>query len=126
MSKEIEYVYSPGAGRMIAVRAEIEDDIPVKKSRDRRSLFVKVPLIWLDKLTEINATGPTYRVAHDILWRSFRARGSRVVTVPNIAGVSRNGRRVALLKLEAAGLISIKRKAKKSPAVTVLHGPGRD
>ena len=60
------------------------------------------------------------------LWLTYRAWKTRSnkIAVPNGAlaefGVSREIKRRALLQLEAAGLIAVDRKSRKTPEVTLL------
>jgi hypothetical protein len=94
---------------------------PKRKPRARRRLFVLVPLVWMDRLNQIKANACTYRVALHILWKSFQRRGEPITMPNNIPGVSsRSAKRLALLQLEKAKLISVERRQTKSPIVTVL------
>jgi hypothetical protein len=93
---------------------------PKRKPRTRLRLFVLVPLVWIDRLDEINAHAYTFRVAHYILWKSFQRRGEPITIPNNISRVGRRGKWAALKQLEKAKLISVKRRQTKSPIVTVL------
>jgi hypothetical protein len=61
------------------------------------------------------------------LWLQHQARktGKRIIPVPNGAvaryGVSRESKRLALRQWEAAGLIMVERKSRKTPVVTLLR-----
>jgi hypothetical protein len=103
------------SGKRVAVET-LDTGIGPKPKRGR---FVKFPLVWFDRLGEINASGSTYRVAIHILQRAWQRRSS-TIKLPNVNRVSRNGRRAALQQLERAGLITVDRQPKRSPVVTVL------
>ena len=116
MSGERRYIFRHG--KRIEVET-LDTGLEAKARARRRQRFVKLPLAWFDRLGEINASGSTYRVAIYILWKAW-SRREHVVKFPQVPGVSRNGRRIALRKLELAGLISINQRPKRSPIVTVL------
>jgi hypothetical protein len=88
-----------------------------KVRRGRPTSFVKLPLVWVDKLDQIDASGATYRVAIHLLQRAWRGATTKL---PRVSRVSRNGKRAALHQLELAGLISVERRSRKSPIVTML------
>lgn len=94
------------------------------KAAGKGGEFVRLPTVWVERLSNIpGADASTYRVAIEILRRRFKAwHKHRPLRLPgDIPGVSRKGRRSALRKLEAAGLIIINRAFGKSPLVTPLH-----
>ena len=90
-----------------------------KQSKDA---FVKVPLWWIREATKATDT-PMALVAIELLHTAFRARSSSF-TLPNgrLAkwGVSRESKRRALQRLEAAGLILVERRPRKTPKVTLV------
>jgi hypothetical protein len=94
-----------------------------KKIRKRREHFTQVPGIWKERLTKVRYIS-TYRVALHILMRDFETRG-KPFTLSNgalaLESVSRLQKWRALSELEAAGLIRIERRERKTPQVTVLH-----
>ena len=96
-------------------------DVP-KIRRARAETFVKVPLEWARKASAAIET-PKMMVLLYLLYRAWREH-SDTITLPNNAltdyGVSRKLKRRALQQLEAAGLITIKRRAGKSPTVTLV------
>jgi hypothetical protein len=110
----VSYVFRHG--KRIAIETL---DVGINPKPKPGGRFVKLPLRWLDRLDEINASGSTYRMATHILRRAWQRR-SMTVKLPQVGRVSRNGRRAALRKLELAGLITVDRQPKKSPVVTVL------
>ncbi len=87
-------------GRRIAV--ETIDTGITRKSRAARSKgrFVMLPMAWVSKLAEINASGTTYRVAIHLLLQTWQRKA------PTIK--------------HRAGLISVERRPAKSPMITVL------
>jgi hypothetical protein len=94
-----------------------------KKIRKRREHFIQVPGIWKERLTKVRYIS-TYRVALHVLMRDFETRG-KPFTLSNgalaLENVSRLQKWRALSELEAAGLIRIERRERKTPQVTVLH-----
>jgi hypothetical protein len=93
------------------------------KIRQRRKHFIQVPGIWKERLTKVKYTA-TYRVALHILMRDFETRG-KPFTLSNGALALENVTRLqkwrALSELEAAELIRIERRERKTPQITVLH-----
>jgi hypothetical protein len=102
--------------------AEVPATTP-KKIKRRREHFTKVPGIWKERLTKVRYIA-TYRVALHILMRDFETRGESF-TLSNgalmVEGVASGTKWRALRELEQAGLITIERRARKSPRITALH-----
>jgi hypothetical protein len=88
----------------------------------RRRHFVMVPWTWLEKLAAARYVA-TYRVAHHILYWHWKEHGEPF-TLSNgimaIEGVSRWQKWRALGELEKLGLITIERRRRKTPRITVL------
>jgi len=100
--------------------AELQAAAPVK--RKKTEPFVKVPLgTAMKACTAMRCQG-----AAVWLWLVYRAwkTQSTTVAVPNGAltklGINREAKRVALQRLEEAGLITVERLPKKTPTVTML------
>ena len=94
------------------------------KPKKRRQHFVRVPWMWMEKL--IGCRGQTLRVAFVVLYLDWKAKGRPVKLankLPQMVGVSRRAKWRALNDLESIGLISVERRAKKSPIVQVQHEP---
>jgi hypothetical protein len=94
------------------------------KPKKRRQHFVRVPWMWMEKL--IGCRGQTLRVAFVVLYLDWKAKGRPVKLankLPQMVGVSRRAKWRALNDLESIGLISVERRAKKSPMVQVQHEP---
>jgi hypothetical protein len=93
-----------------------------EKIRKRREHFVKVPWTWIERLVGARYIA-TYRVAHHVLYRHWKGRGEPF-TLANgmleMEGVERRAKWRALLELERLGLITIERRPRKSPRITVL------
>ena len=101
-------------------RAELEAAAPVK--RKKSELFAML------RLAPAAAAYRAMNCPKAMVWawlmQQTRMKGNLTVAVPNGAltkwGVSREIKRRALQQLEAAGLITIERPAKKTPVVTIV------
>jgi hypothetical protein len=94
------------------------------KPKKRRQHFVRVPWMWMEKL--IGCRGQTLRVAFVVLYLDWKAKGQPVKLankLPQMAGVGRRAKWRALADLERLGLISVERRARKSPIVQVQYEP---
>jgi hypothetical protein len=94
---------------------------PIKIAK-RRGHFVKVPFEWLERLS--GARGQVYALALHLLYLSWKAKGSPVKLANGmlkIDGIGRGAKWRALAELERRGLITIQRRPRKSPLVTVNH-----
>jgi hypothetical protein len=91
------------------------------KTKERRKHFVKVPWTWVEKLTAARHIA-THRVALYVLYRHWKAGGSPF-TLSNMAvadvGVNRWRKWDALGELERLGLITIERRQRKTPRITI-------
>jgi len=89
-------------------------------TRKQRESFIKVPMVWWEKLA--GASGPTWRVAVYLLHLHWRQHG-KPFKLPNktlkASGVNRYAKRRALLYLERLGLIGVDWRPRKSPLVSV-------
>jgi hypothetical protein len=93
-----------------------------KKIRQRRQQFVQVPWTWLERLAQSQSAN-TYRVAHTLLFIHWKAKGGPIKLANGMLamdGVSRYAKRRALAELERFGLITINRRQRKSPIVTLI------
>ena len=89
-------------------------------------LFTQFPWLWLDVLAKPRASSATFLVAAVLLYEAWQlsSHGLRpVVKLTNAklrrVGVDRRAKRVALLTLERRKLVSVERRGRKSPQVTV-------
>jgi hypothetical protein len=96
--------------------------VPRKVARKRQH-FTMVPGIWAERLTRARFIA-TYRVALHLLYQHWWQRGQSF-TLSNgaIASVSRRMKWRALAELEQLGLVSIERRPRKSPIITILVAP---
>lgn len=96
-----------------------------RRSQRRKHQFIKVPLVWADRLGTARYAA-TLKVAHHLLRDHFRG-GGRPVPLANVAlarsGVSRHQKWRALRELERLGLVRIESRARKSPIVAVIVEP---
>jgi hypothetical protein len=87
----------------------------------RKETFVKVPLWWFEQATRATKTQQAF-VALWLLHLAWKA-SSTTFPLPNgkLAGhgAGRKAKARALASLEAAGLITVKRRPGKTPAVTL-------
>jgi hypothetical protein len=90
-------------------------------SRKRRH-FIKVPVLWSERLAEAHHIA-SYRVALHLLYQTWK-RGGQPVLLPNgpliAEGIARGTKWRALKELERLGLITIERRKRKAPRITVL------
>jgi hypothetical protein len=93
-----------------------------KKIRQRRQQFVKVPWTWLERLAQSRSAN-TYRVAVTLLYLHWKGNGEPTKLANGMLamdGVSRYAKRRALIELERFELITIKRRQRRSPIVTLI------
>jgi hypothetical protein len=109
--------------------SEVPDSqIPTRKvesPRDRRrcNLFIPaIPLKWFDRACCL--PGKALAVGL-ILWRLVKMRKSDTVPLTTTTlkqhGLGRWAKYKALESLENAGLVSVRRRIKKNPEVTLIH-----
>jgi hypothetical protein len=100
---------------------ELEARAP--KKRKKAEPWVKVPLALTAKAAAATNT-QKFMVWTWLLYRAWLT-GSATVPLPNGAlakyGVNRKSKTLALRQLEAAGLITVERRSRKTPIVTLLH-----
>ena len=104
--------FQPGDARWAAVP---------KKIRQRRQQFVLVPWTWIERLAQSQSAN-TYRVALTLLFLHWKGNGDPIKLANGmlaIDGVSRSSKWRALSELERFGLITISRRHKKSPIITL-------
>jgi hypothetical protein len=87
--------------------------------------FVKVPLWWAEQAAR--AVNSSQMFVCIWLLRLAWEKHSTTFPLANAGlakwGISREAKRRALASLEKAGLISVQRRAKRSPIVTLLYLP---
>jgi hypothetical protein len=108
-------------GRRIEVET-LDTGPPTKKRQRREGTFVQVPLQWASKaLTATNSKKAMVCVY--LLYCAWRKK-SDTFALPNGAlaefGVSRKIKYRALRQLEAAGLIVIEHRPRRTPIITLI------
>ena len=97
-----------------------------RKPRDSNNYFVRFPMIWAEELAKIRAGANTYRVALGLVFECWDKEYAPVKFTNVLLakmGVDRKGKAAALKQLEAAKLISVEGRDKKSPLVTLRFMP---
>ena len=93
-----------------------------KKIQKQRQHFVKVPWPWVERLRAAKNTA-TYRVALYLLYQHWKGGGAPV-TLSNTAiaseGVTRWGKWEALRELDQLGLVTVEKRKRRSPRITVI------
>jgi hypothetical protein len=96
-----------------------------KRIKKRHRQFVQVPLTLIDKVTR-NSRDKTFAVLCHLLHEVWK-QGGGPIKVPNgflnKLGVGRGAKSRALKKLELLGIISVERRDRKSPTVTIIDRP---
>jgi hypothetical protein len=89
--------------------------------RKRQGHFVMVPWCWVEKLK--GKPWYVYHVAFFLLYLRWRRGDHGPIKLASgmlvLDGVSRNSKRRALKELEDLGLISVERRLRKSPIITI-------
>lgn len=93
-----------------------------EKLRKQRRHFVKVPWVWVERLANARHIA-TYRVALHVLYRHWKGNGLPF-TLSNTAvadeGVTQWRKWDALRELEQLGLVTVERRTRRSPRITVI------
>jgi len=95
-------------------------------ARHRRQLFIRMPLIWADRLNGARLVA-TYKVALHLLHEEFKDHGISIRLANGALeakGVTRWQKWRAIEELEGLGLIEVKRRPRKSPEITLLYPEG--
>src|SRR5262249_45370374 len=104
------------------INIKISEPPGEKIRRRREDTFTLMPLQWAAKMTAATET-PRAMVGVWLLYRAWETKSS-TFEVPNGAlaafGVSPDVKRRALWQFEAAGLIKVEWRGRKSPIVTLL------
>jgi LmbE family N-acetylglucosaminyl deacetylase len=93
-----------------------------KKIRRQRQHFVKVPWRWVERLAKARHIA-TYRVALHVLYRHWKGGGLPfALSNTAVAGEGVRPRRKweALQELEHLGLVTVERRRRRSPRITVI------
>ena len=93
-----------------------------RRSQNWRQQFVQVPGVWVERLAKARHIA-TYRIALHVLYRHWKTSGEPF-TLSNgmvaMEGVGRRAKWRALQEMEQLGLITIERRKRKTPRITVL------
>lgn len=115
-----EYVIR--GGRRIEVET-LESKTPAKPKRTRQDQFVRVPLIWVDRLRGGRCIG-SYRLALHLLFHHWKSDGKPIklsnVILAELGVGGGKAKWRALSELERLKLVRIDRRPKRSPVVTIL------
>jgi hypothetical protein len=102
-------------------RRELQAAAPVKRKR-KAEPFVKVPLWWIAQAAKAT-NSPTTVVCVELLYAAWKAK-NLTFPLPNHRlkkfGANREVKRRVLRNLESAGLITVERRARKTPIVTLV------
>jgi hypothetical protein len=108
-----------GAVRIVQSKAVRE------RLQRRRKHFVRVPMAWVERLARARRV-TTVTLAHYILYEHWKA-GARPFRLANATlvhnGISRKRKYTGLRELERLGLVTVARRPRKSPVVTVMTEP---
>jgi hypothetical protein len=92
-----------------------------QKIQQRRQQFIMVPWVWVDRLARTSSAN-TYRVALHLLYHHWKSN-RQPFPLPNgllaMKGVTRFAKWRALDELERLGLISVEKRPRRSPRITV-------
>jgi hypothetical protein len=84
--------------------------------------FIRVPITWFERLAGVRQVA-TYHVALHLLYRAWR-HGSRSAVLSNALlvceGIPRWQKWRALRELERRGLITVERRQRRAPRVTLV------
>jgi hypothetical protein len=88
------------------------------KIAKRRHHFIQVPFVWLERLN--GASGKAYAVALHIQYLHWRNKGKPFALANGMLQLDGVNRKSKWRALESRGLISLERRRRRSPIVTVL------
>jgi hypothetical protein len=97
-----------------------ERRITPKKIAKRREHWAKYPMSYIEAMED--ASGKTFIVILHLLYLHWKGRGAPIKFANGMlkqGGVSRDTKWRALIYLESRGLITVERRPKRSPIVTV-------
>jgi hypothetical protein len=99
-------------------------ELPSARRRKGGRFIPPIPLGWFQRACQLHGKAP---VLACVLWYLYRLKKSKTFGLAqarlNGFGISRHSKYRALEALETAGLISVERRPKKSPVVTILDQP---
>jgi len=101
---------------------ELEAAAPVKRKKWEQR-FIAVPRVWANQLKTCDRAA-TFKLALVLLYEHWHTNGSTIRLTNALAttmGISHDSKGRALADLELMGLVSVERRDRKTPLVTVLH-----
>jgi hypothetical protein len=94
-----------------------------QRGQGQREQFIMVPQWWTARLE--GATGQTWSLAHELLFKSWKTKSASVRVGNKMAG-SHASKWRAIVDLERRGLVRIERRGRgKAPLVHLLSSPAR-
>ena len=100
---------------------ELEARVPVERKKTTEP-FVKVPLCWIEKAAKATEL-PAIMLLIELLRLRWRIQ-SNTFPLPNgrlaKLGVSRKVKQRMLRQLELTGMISVDRRSRKTPVITIF------
>jgi DNA-binding transcriptional ArsR family regulator len=106
------------------LRVDIEPTAhkPARRKTWRRH-YVRVPWVWVERLRSAKRVS-TYQLAHVLLYEHWRT-GGKPIALSNITmqseGITPRSKSNALDELTELGLITVERKPRRAPRVTLLQ-----
>jgi hypothetical protein len=95
---------------------------PGRRARQRTEPFVMVPWQWIERTAQA-ARSPATLVLMELLYAAWRSKSS-TFKLPNVRlkqlGVTRKVKWCVLRDLESGGLITVERRARKTPTITLI------
>jgi len=91
-----------------------------RKFEKRRRHFVKVPWAWVEALS--GASGQTWHLAIQLLYLHWKGKGEAIKLANGmlkVDGISRSSKGRGLCDLERRGLVTVSRRCRRSPLVTL-------
>ena len=102
---------------------ELEAAAPKRKRKKWQQRFILVPWAWANQLTTCDSA-TTFKLALLLLYEHWHNNGSTIrLTNPLAAtmGILPEAKRRSLADLERRGMVSVERRSRKTPLITVLH-----
>lgn len=102
--------------------SEVQAIVP-RKIQKRRQHFVKVPMVWVERLA--GAFGNTWVIAMHLLYLHWKDNGKPIKLANGMLksdGISRYTKHRSLADLERRGLIEVERRPRRSPLVKLVLG----
>jgi hypothetical protein len=102
---------------------EMQQRAKAKRSKGWHRFYVRVPWAWVERLRGTQRAS-TYQLALLVLYEDWKAGGQPVVLSNILAeaeGLSRRAKWRALAELEKRGLVTVERRPRQSPRLSLMH-----